>query len=176
MGIGNTTAASALTAALTGAPPAAVTGRGTGIDDAALARKVAVIAPRARGQPARRRATARRAREGRRLRDRGAVRRRPRRGGGAHPGRASTASSPALPRCVAVRSCPAAAHLFASHRSAEPGHGRARRARARALLDLGLRLGEGTGAALAMGLVDAALRILHEMATFDTAAVTDSGA
>jgi nicotinate-nucleotide--dimethylbenzimidazole phosphoribosyltransferase len=44
------------------------------------------------------------------------------------------------------------------------------------LLDLELRLGEGTGAALAMSLVDAALRILHEMATFDAAGVSDSGA
>ena len=43
MGIGNSTAASAITAALTGLPPAAVTGRGTGADDAMLRRKVAVI-------------------------------------------------------------------------------------------------------------------------------------
>src|SRR5260370_11395532 len=44
MGIGNTTAASAITAALTGAPPERVTGRGTGVDDAVLARKVHVVA------------------------------------------------------------------------------------------------------------------------------------
>jgi nicotinate-nucleotide--dimethylbenzimidazole phosphoribosyltransferase len=47
--------------------------------------------------------------------------------------------------------------------------------RLRPLLDLDLRLGEGSGAALAMGLVDASLRVLHEMATFTSAGVTDSG-
>jgi nicotinate-nucleotide--dimethylbenzimidazole phosphoribosyltransferase len=45
----------------------------------------------------------------------------------------------------------------------------------RPLLDLDLRLGEGTGAALAMGLCDAALHIVHEMATFAGAGVSDSG-
>ena len=46
----------------------------------------------------------------------------------------------------------------------------------RPLLDLELRLGEGTGAALAMSLIEAALRVLHEMATFEGAGVSDSGA
>ena len=70
----NTTAASALTAALTGADPAAVTGRGTGVDDAGLARKVAVVRQRARGQPAGPRDPARRPGGARRLRDRRAGR------------------------------------------------------------------------------------------------------
>lgn len=47
---------------------------------------------------------------------------------------------------------------------------------AQPLFDLELRLGEGTGAALAMPMIEASLRILHEMATFESAAVTDSGA
>ena len=52
MGIGNTTAASALCACLLPADPAEVCGRGTGLDDAGLARKVEVVAPDARGEPA----------------------------------------------------------------------------------------------------------------------------
>ena len=68
-------------------------------------------------------------------------------------------------------------YLIASHRSVEPGHEIILRNLAlRPLLDLDLRLGEGTGAVLAMSLAEAALRILHEMATFDTAGVTDAGA
>jgi nicotinate-nucleotide--dimethylbenzimidazole phosphoribosyltransferase len=78
---------------------------------------------------------------------------------------------------AAVRLAPAAAgYLLASHRSVEVGH-RALLAAlgTRPLLDLDLRLGEGSGAALALPIVEAALRILHEMATFASAAVTDSG-
>ena len=68
-------------------------------------------------------------------------------------------------------------YLIASHRSVETGHRRVLEALGTPpLLDLELRLGEGTGAALAMTLVDAALCILHEMATFDDAGVTDAGA
>jgi nicotinate-nucleotide--dimethylbenzimidazole phosphoribosyltransferase len=72
--------------------------------------------------------------------------------------------------------CPAAAEcIVAAHRSAEPGH-RAMHARLgkEPLLDLGLRLGEGTGAALAMNLVEAARRILTEVATFDEAHVSQA--
>ena len=58
----------------------------------------------------------------------------------------------------------------------EPGHAvLLRTLRLQPLLDLELRLGEGTGAVLAMSLVEAALRILREMATFTTAGVTDAG-
>jgi nicotinate-nucleotide--dimethylbenzimidazole phosphoribosyltransferase len=71
----------------------------------------------------------------------------------------------------------AAAYLIASHRSVETGHRLVLQAiGARPLLDLDLRLGEGTGAALAMGLVDASLHLLHEMATFGAAGVADTGA
>ncbi len=74
--------------------------------------------------------------------------------------------------------CPAAGeYVIAAHRSAEPGH-RAMHARLgkEPLLDLGLRLGEGTGAALAMNLVEAAQRILTEVATFDEAHVSQAEA
>jgi nicotinate-nucleotide--dimethylbenzimidazole phosphoribosyltransferase len=79
---------------------------------------------------------------------------------------------------AAVRIAPAVAgYLLASHRSVEVGHRLVLQALAtKPLLDLDLRLGEGTGAALAMPLIDAALAILAEMATFDAAGVSDSGA
>lgn len=177
MGIGNTTAASAIAAALTGAPTDAVLGRGTGVDDATFARKAQVIA----------RALADRAPDpGDPLDVLSQL------GGfeiaglcGVVLGCAAArvpilmdgfiASTAAL---VAARLCPAAAaYLLASHQSQEPGHRIVLQAlHAVPLLDLQLRLGEGTGAALAMPLIDAALRILHEMATFDAAGVTDSGA
>ena len=177
MGIGNTTASSALTAVLTGAPPEEVTGRGTGIDERTRKHKIEVIR-------------------------RGIERNRPDRndpldvlaklGGfeiaglcgvvlGAAAARAAVvmdgfiASVAAL---CAVRLAPAAAdYLIASHRSVESGHRLVLEALGQLpLLDLELRLGEGTGAALAMGLCDASLRVLLEMATFETAGVTDAGA
>ncbi len=70
---------------------------------------------------------------------------------------------------------PAREYLIASHRSVEPGHRAAlRRLRLRPLLDLNLRLGEGSGAALAFPLLDAAVRILNEMATFAEAGVSEA--
>ena len=64
--------------------------------------------------------------------------------------------------------------MIASHCSAEPGHRLVlAELRLRPLLDLGLRLGEGTGAVLAMPLVDGALAILNEMATFEEAGVAN---
>jgi nicotinate-nucleotide--dimethylbenzimidazole phosphoribosyltransferase len=63
--------------------------------------------------------------------------------------------------------------MFFAHRSADAGHGAALEALgARPLLDLGMRLGEGTGAALAMGLIESAVRLYREMATFESAGVT----
>ena len=72
---------------------------------------------------------------------------------------------------------PAAAQfMVAAHRSPEPGHGLVLQALGlEPLLDLGLRLGEGSGAALALPLIDAALAVLDEMATFASAGVTDAG-
>jgi nicotinate-nucleotide--dimethylbenzimidazole phosphoribosyltransferase len=78
---------------------------------------------------------------------------------------------------VAARLCPRLGrYLLASHRSMEPGHRRVLEAlELRPLLELDMRLGEGTGAALALGLVETAVRVLHDMATFEQAGVADSG-
>jgi nicotinate-nucleotide--dimethylbenzimidazole phosphoribosyltransferase len=65
---------------------------------------------------------------------------------------------------------------LAGHRSAEPGHAHALAAlRLRPLIDLDLRLGEGSGAVLALPLVQAAVRVLRDVATFDSAGVADKG-
>ena len=79
---------------------------------------------------------------------------------------------------VAARLAPAAAgYMVASHRSPEPGHALVlAELGLRPLLDLGLRLGEGSGAALALPLLEAALALLADMATFESAGVTDAGA
>jgi len=177
MGIANTTAASALATVLTGCPVADATGRGTGVDDAAWQRKVGVI-------------------------ERAIACNRPdpddaldvlaKLGGFEIAGLAGLILGAAAQRVpvvldgvitgaaalIAVHLAPAAAgYLLASHRSVEPAHGPLLAALGlEPLLDLSLRLGEGTGAALAFGLVDAALRILHEMASFADAGVADSGA
>jgi nicotinate-nucleotide--dimethylbenzimidazole phosphoribosyltransferase len=177
MGIGNTTPASALTAAFTGCAPREVTGRGTGIDDAALDRKVEVI-ERAlalhRPDPSDPLAVLA-ALGGFEIAGMagvvlgGAARRVPVVVDGFISGSAALA---------AVRLAPAVAgYLVASHRSVEVGHRKVLEALgALPLLDLDLRLGEGTGAVLSMGLVEASLRILREMATFASAGVSDSGA
>jgi nicotinate-nucleotide--dimethylbenzimidazole phosphoribosyltransferase len=176
MGIANTTSASALCAHLLPAEPAAVCGRGTGVDDAGLARKVAVVEKALEENEAE-------------LSDPvgtlaalggfelavlagaclgGAERRVPVLLDGFVTGAAAL---------VAVRLAPPAAEfMIASHRSPEPGHALVlSELRLRPLLDLGLRLGEGSGAALALPLVRAALTLLAEMATFEGAGVTDAG-
>jgi nicotinate-nucleotide--dimethylbenzimidazole phosphoribosyltransferase len=173
MGIGNTAPSSAIVALYSGRPVADVTGRGTGIDDAGLRRKIALIeralavnapdpadpvgvlaavggfeiggiAGLILGAAAQRKPV---------LVD----------------GFISTAGAILAAR-IAPRSLDA---MIASHRSLEPGHrialdclGR------RPLLDLDLRLGEGTGAALALHLVEAAVRVLTDVATFDEANVS----
>ncbi len=173
MGIGNTTAASAVTAALTASSVAAVTGRGTGVDDAALRHKIEVIERAlAENQPH-----------------------------GSDPlevlrkvGGLEIAGLTGLIVGAAARRIPvvidgfistaAAAvacgiepkvkdFIFAGHRSSEPGHsvllefiGQ------KPLLDLEMRLGEGTGAALAMTIIEAAAKILNQMATFSSAGVS----
>jgi len=78
---------------------------------------------------------------------------------------------------VAARIDPrATGAMIAAHRSPEPGHTIVLgELGLEPLLDLGLRLGEGSGAALALPLLDAALAILDEMATFEAAGVTDAG-
>ncbi|HYH93895.1 MAG TPA: nicotinate-nucleotide--dimethylbenzimidazole phosphoribosyltransferase [Candidatus Saccharimonadales bacterium] len=173
MGIGNTTAASALTAVLTGRPPRAVTGRGTGVDEATWAHKVAVVeraiavnAPDTRDP----------------LAVLAAI------GGleiAALVGVILGAVAHRLPIVldgfitgsavlVAAALAPAVpARVLAGHRSVEPGHDAIlEHLGLEPLLQLDLRLGEGTGAALAIGLIDAAVRIRDGMATFSSAAVS----
>ncbi len=177
MGIANTTSASALTAVFTGCAPREVTGRGTGIDDAALSHKVEVIERALRlhhPDPIDPLAVL------------AAL------GGFEIAGMAGVVLGAAVRRVpvvvdgfisgtaalVALKLAPAVGgYLIASHRSVEVGHRKVLEALgALPLLDLDLRLGEGTGAALSMGLADASLRILREMATFASAGVSDSGA
>jgi nicotinate-nucleotide--dimethylbenzimidazole phosphoribosyltransferase len=172
MGIGNTTAASALTAALLGADPDTVCGPGTGLDDAGVARKRAVVrralAANEGGEP---------------LASLGgleiaalaglvlgcAASRTPVLVDGFITAAAALAAVRLEPGCRDV--------LIAAHRSPEPGHTVILDALGlEPLLDLGMRLGEGSGAALALPLVAAAVSILTEMASFEEAGVTDAGA
>jgi nicotinate-nucleotide--dimethylbenzimidazole phosphoribosyltransferase len=168
MGIANTTAASALTACLLGADPADVCGRGTGVDDAGLERKVSAV---------RRALAVNRPSPGDPVGVLAAV------GGleiAALTGLVLGCAARRTPVLVdgfitaaaalaAVRLQPrSAGALIAAHRSPEPGHSAILRALAlEPLLDLGLRLGEGSGAALALPLVAAALAILNDMATLE---------
>ena len=174
MGIGNTTASACLVCAFTGATPEDIVGLGTGIDDARRAHKVAVVGEAlARAQAA-----------------------------GAHDGEswlaqvggleiaamagllleAAALGIPALldgfiatAAALAARAIePAAADWWlASHRSQEQGHLRALAALGLTpLIDLELRLGEGSGAALAVPLIQMAVRLHNEMATFAEAGVS----
>ncbi len=173
MGIGNTTAASAIVAVLTGSSPGDVTGRGTGIDDATRRRKVAAIE----------RALAKNAPDpADPIGVLAAV------GGleiGALAGVILGSVAARVPlvldgfitgaaALLATALSPVVAErVIAAHRSVEPGHAVVlERLGVRPLLDLDLRLGEGTGAALAMQLIDAAVRVRDEMATFDSAGVS----
>ena len=172
MGIGNTSSAAAILCALTGAAPADVVGRGTGIDDAALARKIAAI-------------------------ERGLDLNQPdvndpidvlaKVGGleiGAITGVILGAAACRIPMVLDGFISGAAALLaqrfnplvqdvfFASHLSAERGHRLMLNELSLApVLDLQMRLGEGTGTCLLMGLIEAAVKIIGEMATFDSAGV-----
>ena len=171
MGIGNTTSASAVVAALTGYPTGAVTGRGTGVDDDGYARKVdAVERGLARLSGARDPVTV--------LDEVGGLEI------AALVGFMLGAASARIPivldgfitgsaALAAARICPVLPpRLIAAHRSAEPGHAVALAALGlRPLLDLDMRLGEGSGAALALALVDAACRVRDGMATFESASL-----
>lgn len=173
MGIGNTTAAAALLAALVDAPAEDCVGRGTGVDDAGLARKRhAVQQALARLDGASDPATL--------LAEVGGfeivamV-------GAIHAAALADrivivdgfiASVAAL---AAVRlDAPVAGRLVFAHRSAEAGHARCLDALgAEPLLDLGMRLGEGTGALLAVPLLRSAAAVMREMATFESAGVSE---
>jgi len=176
MGIANSTVAAALAAVLTGADPAAVCGPGTGLGADGVAHKVDVV---------RRAVAANRVDAADGIGVLAAL------GGrelaylaglvvGAHEHRMVVlldgfiSSTAAL---AAVRIDPdVQSSLVAAHRSTEPGHTHVLDALSlRPLLELDLRLGEGSGGALALPLLDAALAILEEMATFEAAGVTDAG-
>lgn len=174
MGIANTTPAAALTAVFTGRSAAEVTGRGTGIDDETLAHKTGVIAAALAkhtpdpADPLGVLATV---------------------GGLEHAALAGfilgaaehrvpvivdgvIAASAAL--AAAAFAPDAVAAMVAGHRSAEPGATVAlAHLGLEPLLDLGMRLGEGSGAVLALPIVAAAVRVLHEVATFDSAGVSE---
>jgi nicotinate-nucleotide--dimethylbenzimidazole phosphoribosyltransferase len=172
MGIGNTSSATAILCALTGAAPAAVVGRGTGIDDSGLNRKIRAI-------------------------EKGLELNQPdaadpidvlaKVGGleiGAITGVILGAAALRIPMVLdgfvsgaaallAQRFCPDARDvLLASHLSAEKGHGlMLRELDLSPVLDLSMRLGEGTGACVLMGLSETAVRVMREMATFESAGV-----
>ena len=174
MGIGNTTPSSAIASVLTGRPVAEVTGKGTGISDESLLRKISVIE------------------EGIRLNrpDAGdAVDVLAKLGGAEIGGIAGLIIGAAANRipvvddgfistagalvayCIEPKT---GDFMFAAHNSVEIGH-RAMldRIGLKPILDLDLRLGEGTGSALAMQLIEAGLKIYKEMATFGEAGVSD---
>lgn len=177
MGIGNTTASAAIAAALTGSPSSAVTGRGTGADDEMLAKKQLVVAKALELHADR-------------LSDPlgmlSAI------GGLELAGLAGVCLGAAASRipvvldgfittaaaAIAVAMCSAVAdYFFAAHLSVERGHAiLLERLRLQAMLNLEMRLGEGTGAAIAMKVLESAVRAFVEMATFDSAGVSGQDA
>ncbi|MEU3355561.1 nicotinate-nucleotide--dimethylbenzimidazole phosphoribosyltransferase [Streptomyces sp. NPDC037389] len=174
MGIANTTVSAALISVYTGADPAEITGRGTGINDEMHARKIDVV---------------RRALELHKPDPKdpigvlaavgglehaamvglilgGASLRTPVILDGVSAGAAALVARAIAPEALAA--------CIAGHRSAEPGHVAAlTKLGLRPLVDLDLRLGEGTGALLALPIVQSAARAMHEVATFDTAGVSE---
>ncbi len=179
MGIANTTASAALISAFTGMDPAEVTGRGTGIDDETYERKVGLVRSALRVNAVSDVSSS----PSEALRALAAV------GGFEHAAIAGLILCGAAERVpvildgviagaaalVAAALDPAAIdHCVAGHRSAEPGHTAAlTHLGLRPLVELELRLGEGTGGLLAHPMVCAAVRVLHEVATFDSAGVTE---
>jgi nicotinate-nucleotide--dimethylbenzimidazole phosphoribosyltransferase len=173
MGIANSTPAAAILCALTGIAPESMVGRGTGLDDAGVRRKTEVVM---RALEIHRAALA----SGESIL--------PALGGfeiaamaGVCIGGAAAKVPVVVDGFIATAAAAAAEkihpglfdHLFFSHRSAEGGHALAlEHFKLRPILDLDLRLGEGTGAALTMNLIDSALDLLNNMATFESADVS----
>ncbi|KMS80991.1 nicotinate-nucleotide--dimethylbenzimidazole phosphoribosyltransferase [Streptomyces leeuwenhoekii] len=174
MGIANTTASAALISVFTGADPAEVTGRGTGINDETLARKTEVVRRAIElhqpdpadpvGVLAAVGGLEHAAMVGLLLG--GASLRTPVILDGVSAGAAALVARAIAPEVLAA--------CIAGHRSAEPGHVAAlNKLGLRPLVDLDLRLGEGTGALLALPMVQSTARAMHEVATFDSAGVTE---
>uniref|UniRef100_UPI0006E2A470 nicotinate-nucleotide--dimethylbenzimidazole phosphoribosyltransferase n=1 Tax=Streptomyces graminilatus TaxID=1464070 RepID=UPI0006E2A470 len=174
MGIANTTASAALIAVFTDTDPAEVTGRGTGINDETLARKTEVVRRAIDfhqpdpadpiGVLAAIGGFEHAAMVGLLLG--GASLRTPVILDGVSAGAAALVARAIAPEVLAA--------CIAGHRSAEPGHVAAlNKLGLRPLIDLDLRLGEGTGALLALPMVQSTARAMHEVATFDSAGVTE---
>lgn len=174
MGIGNTSSAAAILCALTGIEPAKAVGRGTGIDDDALTRKIAVIE---------------KSLEINRPDTNDALDVLAKVGGleiGAMTGLILGAASLGMPMVLDGFISGAAALLaqqlsphvrdvlFASHLSAERGHRVILdNLKLTPVLDLAMRLGEGTGACMLMGLIEASVKVMGEMTTFESAGVQE---
>ncbi|WLQ32781.1 nicotinate-nucleotide--dimethylbenzimidazole phosphoribosyltransferase [Streptomyces castrisilvae] len=174
MGIANTTASAALICVYTGMDPVEVTGRGTGINDEMHARKIDVVRRALElhqpdpadpiGVLAAVGGLEHAAMAGFLLG--GASLRTPVILDGVSAGAAALVARAIAPEALAA--------CIAGHRSAEPGHVAAlNKLGLRPLVDLDLRLGEGTGALLALPIVQSAARAMHEVATFDSAGVTE---
>lgn len=173
MGIGNSTAAAAIFSAFSGLDPGETTGRGTGVDPAGLTRKIGAI---------RRGLALHRPDPGDPIGVLAAL------GGFEIAAITGLILGAAMKRRVVVLdgfiTCAAAIvaraiqpasldYAVFSHRSAEKGHAKMLEfLNARPLIDLDMRLGEGSGAALGIGLLEAAIRIYSEMATFHSAGVS----
>jgi nicotinate-nucleotide--dimethylbenzimidazole phosphoribosyltransferase len=174
MGIGNTTPSSAIYATYTGLNPEQVTGLGAGIPDETLKKKIAVV---------------KRSLEMNRPDPEDPIGVLAAVGGfeiGGMAGAMLAAAANNIPvvvdgfistaaACIAKALCPEVdSYLILSHHSAETGYLYAsKHMKQKPLLDLGLRLGEGTGAVLGISLVDAAVKTLNEMATFEQAGISD---
>lgn len=173
MGIGNTTASAAVMSALTGIAPAAAVGRGTGLDDAGVQRKAAVISQ----------ALSTNAPD-----PEDALDVLSKVGGLEIAGLTGVILAAAAHRCpvivdgfistvaalIARQLAPmSTSYMIASHTSNENGHAALlRELELKPMLDLDMRLGEGTGAVLGLHLIDAACLLLNEMATFASAGVS----
>lgn len=175
MGIGNTTAASALTSAFTGLAPEQVVGRGTGLDDAGVAHKAEVVrrALQVNDVPSLDVLGVLAAVGGLEIAAMTGVMI-----GAAQEGVCviSDGFISGAAALAAVALCPPVEeYLFPSHLSVEPGHAVVLSTLGiKPVLELDMRLGEGTGAALAMGIIDAACRMMSGMATFAEAGVSGS--
>ncbi|MGW6456521.1 nicotinate-nucleotide--dimethylbenzimidazole phosphoribosyltransferase [Streptomyces sp. NPDC055078] len=174
MGIANTTVSAALICVYTGMDPAEITGRGTGINDEMHTRKIDVVRRALElhtpdpadpvGVLAAVGGLEHAALVGLILG--GASLRTPVLLDGVSAGAAALVARAIAPEALAA--------CIAGHRSAEPGHVAAlNKLGLRPLVDLDLRLGEGTGALLALPVVQSAARAMHEVATFDSAGVTE---